>query len=186
MSVGLSTSREGTAGSVDSATHVGGGWGWWSPPPIRTEAELGSAECEVKVAGLCRAQAPPKQPQSVADTNNPPDTTHSCVPTDGFSPSGTLTGDSTQRLVTSHLAGESVCRRIPSSGERRVIGLARGGPVYSGCLPLELRRWLRPILFEPRCTGSRSVFADTHLPPLPISRSLHGLVTRGLSRRVSV
>jgi len=72
VSVGLSTSREGTAGSVDSATHVGGGSGWWSPPPIRTEAELGSAECEVRVAGLCRAQAPPKQPQSVADTNNPP------------------------------------------------------------------------------------------------------------------
>jgi hypothetical protein len=72
VSVELSTSRGGTSGSVDSGTEAGGGSGWWSPPPIRMEAELGSAECEVIVAGLCRAQAPPKQTQTASDTNNPP------------------------------------------------------------------------------------------------------------------
>ena len=34
----------------------------WVPPPPRMEAELGSAECGIKVTGLCRGQAPSKNP----------------------------------------------------------------------------------------------------------------------------
>ena len=54
-----STGDPGSEGTSGSSAY-GQDSDWWSPPPIRTEAELGSSECEITVVGLCRGQAPPK------------------------------------------------------------------------------------------------------------------------------
>lgn len=60
VTIGLTTSSNGSPGTAASSSTSSYVSGSWSPPPIRQEAELGSSECEVKLAGLCRAQAPSK------------------------------------------------------------------------------------------------------------------------------
>ena len=66
VTVGVSSTTAGSAGDSSTATSSSYSPGWWSPPPIRMEAELGSSECEITVAGLCRGQAPAKTSTSVA------------------------------------------------------------------------------------------------------------------------
>ncbi len=72
VTIGVTTSSEGSAGSTSSSSTQSSGYGVWSPPPIRHEAELGSGECEVKLAGLCRAQAPAKPASSTTTETAPP------------------------------------------------------------------------------------------------------------------
>ena len=72
VTIGVTMSSEGSAGSTSSSSTSSNGFGTWSPPPIRQEAELGSGECEVKLAGLCRAQAPTKPSTSTTTESTPP------------------------------------------------------------------------------------------------------------------
>lgn len=72
VTIGVSTSSEGSPGTESSSSTVSSGYGTWSPPPIRQEAELGSSECEVKLAGLCRAQAPAKPAPTQTTESTPP------------------------------------------------------------------------------------------------------------------
>lgn len=73
--VGLSTSSGGTSGQSDALVSSSGVQTWvWEPPPIRLEAELGSDECEVKVAGLCRGQAPAKSSSTTEESPPTPPT----------------------------------------------------------------------------------------------------------------
>lgn len=72
VTIGLTTSSDGSPGTAASSSTSTYGSGSWSPPPIRQEAELGSSECEVKLAGLCRAQAPAKPTASENTEATPP------------------------------------------------------------------------------------------------------------------
>jgi hypothetical protein len=72
VTIGVSTSTGGNPGSTADSSAASSGYGSWSPPPIRQEAELGSGECEVKLAGLCRAQAPAKPTTSTTTESTPP------------------------------------------------------------------------------------------------------------------
>lgn len=65
-------STSGTPGGQESTSGVVS-YSPVDPPPIRTEAELGSDECEIKVAGLCRAQAPEKATGESSQITTPPE-----------------------------------------------------------------------------------------------------------------
>lgn len=76
--VGAVVTSEGVTVSgtqVTPGSSAGGYRGFWSPPPPR-DPVLGSAQCEVKIAGLCRGSSPsrdvvereePTPPQSLSD-----------------------------------------------------------------------------------------------------------------------
>lgn len=57
----------------------------WEPPPLRMEAELGSAECEIKIDGLCRGAAPPK-PTTTESAATPPTPPRYASELEGFRP----------------------------------------------------------------------------------------------------
>lgn len=71
---GSEGSQEGgdVPGGSSGANGSTGGGGSYEPPPIRQEAELGSSECEIKVQGLCRGQAPSKNPPAEEGSATPP------------------------------------------------------------------------------------------------------------------
>ena len=58
----------------------------WEPPPIRTEVELGSSECEIKIDGLCRGAAPAKTTDQGV-TATPPSLPQFASELEGFRPS---------------------------------------------------------------------------------------------------
>ncbi len=72
VTISASVTTEGAPGSDASSTAGGAAYGGYEPPPIRLEAELGSSECEVKVAGLCRGSAPAKQEAIESTVSVPP------------------------------------------------------------------------------------------------------------------
>ena len=72
VSISASRTTEGSSGLEASSTTGGSVYTGNEPPPIRLEAELGSSECEVKVAGLCRGSAPAKQVASESTVSVPP------------------------------------------------------------------------------------------------------------------
>lgn len=74
VTIGRSESSPGSPGgeSSTSGSTAGSGSSWWSPPPIRTEATLGSSECDITVQGLCRGQAPAKTTPSSSSVETPP------------------------------------------------------------------------------------------------------------------
>ena len=72
VSISRSVTTEGASGSQSSSTAQSFTQGGYEPPPIRMEAELGSGECEVKIAGLCRGQAPAKQVSTESTVSVPP------------------------------------------------------------------------------------------------------------------
>ena len=72
VTVGVSSTTPGLPGDSSTSTSSSYSPGWWSPPPIRMDAELGTSECEITVAGLCRGQAPAKTTTTVATQAVPP------------------------------------------------------------------------------------------------------------------
>jgi len=74
VSISASATTGGSPGSTSSSATQGAAGGGYEPAPIRLEAELGSSECELKVAGLCRGSAPAKQEATETAVSVPPET----------------------------------------------------------------------------------------------------------------
>mgnify|MGYP001097160457 CR=1 FL=1 len=82
VTVGASESTPGSSGSTTTPSPQPP-TSWWSPPPPR-EPVLGSAECEIKISGYCRASSPAKNPPVTVTPPTPPSTVSDLA---GFSPS---------------------------------------------------------------------------------------------------
>jgi hypothetical protein len=86
VTIGLTRSNDGSPGTAARSSTSSNGFGTWSPPPIRQEAELGSSECELKLAGLCRAQAPAKPTAAEKTEATPPTPPSHASQLKGFRP----------------------------------------------------------------------------------------------------
>ena len=118
--VGASQTSEGAAGHSAPASSPPSSF--WSPPPPR-EPIIGSAECEIKLSGYCRAQSPSKDPPAAVAT--PPEPPSQASDLRNFSPGSPS--------IVLEPAGWSI-PRVPTNmyalvGETREAGELLGWPI---------------------------------------------------------
>ena len=135
VTISASVTTEGSPGLRVSSRAGGLVYGGYEPPPIRLEAELGSSECEVKVAGLCRGSAPAKQEPTESTVSIPPQAPTHVSELATFRPTqpGIVTEPDGWSLPTLELNVYSTANR------HRVSGELLGWPVVIRFTPARFR-----------------------------------------------